>query len=93
VKLFGILPVDYDDLRLVERGPGFRFQEDSKTLSFAVWRHERTVMPAGDSSCTVTDRLQFELKPALAWVPGSAGFATRIVRAIFRHRHRRLSAR
>jgi hypothetical protein len=87
----GLVPVDFDDLRLVELEPGRRFLERSRTLSFSVWQHERVVEPLGEGRCRLTDRLGFELRPALAWMPGAAGLARAIVAAIFRHRHRRLT--
>jgi hypothetical protein len=85
VLLFGVLPVDYDDLMIVRLEPGQGFQERSRTLSLRVWEHERTLRAAGPSGCLVTDRLSFEPR-----VPGMGGIARRVVGAIFRHRHRRL---
>ncbi len=35
ILLFGLLPVDYDDLTLAERGPGLRFLESSSMLTLA----------------------------------------------------------
>jgi len=90
ILLFGVLPVDYDDLRLAELEPGRRFLERSRTLSFSVWQHERVIEPSG-TGCRVTDRLGFELKRAIAWIPGAARLATAIVGFLFRHRHRRLA--
>jgi ligand-binding SRPBCC domain-containing protein len=86
-----LLPVDYDDLRLAELEPGRRFLERSRTLSFAVWQHERTVEPEGEGSCRVTDRLGFELRRGVAWIPGAGSLAAAIVGFLFRHRHRRLA--
>ena len=91
ILLLGILPVDFDDLRIVELEPGRRFLERSRTLSFVVWQHERLIEADGDRACWVTDRLGFELRPALAGLPGSARLARAIVGALFRHRHRRLA--
>ena len=90
ILLGRVLPVDYDDLCLAELEPGRRFLERSRTLSFAVWQHERIVEPVGERSCRVSDRLGFELRPALARVPGVARLARAIVAFLFRHRHRRL---
>lgn len=90
ILLGGLVPVDYDDLSLAELEPGRRFLERSRTLSFAVWQHERIVEPDGEGACRVTDRLGFEFRPAIAWMPGSAGLARAVVAALFRHRHRRL---
>lgn len=92
ILLGGLLPVDYDDLCLAELEPGRRFLERSRTLSFDVWQHERTVEPEGDASCRVTDRLGLELKPALAWIPGVESLAATVVGFLFRHRHRRLAS-
>jgi ligand-binding SRPBCC domain-containing protein len=91
ILLGRLLPVDYDDLCLAELQPGRRFLERSRTLSFAVWQHERIVEPEGDRSCRVTDRLGFEMKRAAAWIPGVERLAAAIISFLFRHRHRRLA--
>jgi hypothetical protein len=93
ILLGGLVPVDFDDLCLVELEPGRRFLERSRTLSFSVWQHERVVEPDGEGACRVTDRLGFELRPVVAWIPGMASLARAIVAALFRHRHRRLARR
>ena len=84
--LFGVLPVGFDDVTLVELGER-RFVEDSAMTGMRRWRHERTVTPDGDG-CTVTDRLTFEpqVRPIEPLVAG-------VVRLLFRHRHRRLRLR
>jgi ligand-binding SRPBCC domain-containing protein len=89
ILLGRVLPVDYDDLKLVELEPGRRFLERSRTLAFAVWQHERIVEPEREG-CRVTDRLGFELKRAIAWIPGVPSLSRAIVGFLFRHRHRRL---
>jgi hypothetical protein len=91
VLLFGVVPFEYDDLVLVELGPGFRFLERSSTLIAQTWQHERTVVPHG-SSCELVDRVVAELEPAVARLPGARVLFQRVVRAIFAHRHRRLAA-
>lgn len=90
--LAGVLPVDWDDLRLAELEPGRRFLERSSMLSMRAWEHERVVEPAGEAAATVTDRLRFELRRPLAWLPGSHRIAAAIIRRLFAHRHRRLAA-
>lgn len=90
ILLFGLVPVDYDDLGLAERGPGLRFLERSTMLTMSSWEHERSVRPVGEG-CEVTDRLTFRLRGPLAAVPGSAGLARAIVARLFAHRHRRLA--
>jgi ligand-binding SRPBCC domain-containing protein len=91
ILLGGLIPVDFDDLYLAELEPGRRFLERSRTSAFSVWQHERVVEPAGEGRCRVTDRLGFELRGALAWMPGLPELARAIVTALFRHRHRRLA--
>jgi ligand-binding SRPBCC domain-containing protein len=89
ILLGRVLPVDYDDLQLAELEPGRRFLERSRTLTFSVWQHERIVEPEGEG-CRVTDRLGFELKRGVAWIPGFARVAGAVVGFLFRHRHRRI---
>jgi ligand-binding SRPBCC domain-containing protein len=83
--LFGFLPFDYDDLILVRLEPGRGFHERSTMLSQRLWEHERWIEPDGDRACVLRDRLSFEPRLGL---PG--GTVAPLVRAIFRHRHRRL---
>jgi len=85
VLLLGVLPVDYDDLTIVELEPGRRFLERSQMFTMRVWQHERLVAPEG-SGTRVTDRLTFTPRRA---VPKA--LAVRVVRLLFRHRHRRLA--
>jgi hypothetical protein len=90
ILLGRVLPVDYDDLFLAELEPGRRFLERSRTLTFSVWQHERIVEPIDEGSCRVTDRLGFELKRGVGWIPGMDRLARAVVGFLFRHRHRRL---
>ena len=85
VLALGVIPFDYDDITLVERGPGLRFLERSPMGSMRLWQHERVVEPRGDDACAVTDRLTFEPR-----VPGARRLVRRIIERIFAHRHRRL---
>ena len=88
----GLVPVDYDDLCLVERGPGMRFLERSQLGSARHWQHEREVVPTGAATCRITDRLELELRAPLRAV-GATRLAERIVRRLFTHRHGRLRER
>lgn len=86
--LFGVIPVDYDDLGIAEIGPGHRFLERSQMLSATLWEHERAVTEEGADRSRVTDRLRFvarwrPLGPVLRW----------FVPIVFTHRHRRLRRR
>lgn len=93
ILLFGLIPVDYDDLRLVELEPPRRFQESSRMLALRVWEHERVIEPLGPGRASVVDRLGLELRGPMARVPGMGRLATAVVRALFANRHRRLLKR
>jgi ligand-binding SRPBCC domain-containing protein len=87
VLLGGLVPVDYDDITLVELEPGRRFVERGRLLSQRMWEHVRSVEPA-EGGCVIRDAIAWE--PRLP-IPGRALrplFAT-----LFRHRHRRLRRR
>lgn len=82
----GVLPVEYDDLTLVELEPG-RFLERSSMLTQRVWEHERTVAPHPEGAL-LTDRVAFTPRRGIP-----ASVTARITAAVFRHRHRRLQQR
>ncbi|HUP98921.1 MAG TPA: hypothetical protein VM093_00510 [Aeromicrobium sp.] len=86
IRLFGILPVDYDDLTIAELEPGRRFLERSRLFSASRWQHERTVEPIDARTCRVTDRLEFT--PRRGFVIGPV-----LIALIFRYRHWRLRRR
>ena len=87
IRLFGVLPVDYDDLTIVEVEPGRRFLEQSRLFSAPQWQHERVVESADGGSSRVTDRLTFSPRR------GFGLLGPRIIRLIFWYRHRRLRRR
>jgi len=87
VLLARVIPFDYDDLTLVERGPGRRFLERSPMGSMRSWQHERVVEERGEGACAVTDRLTFAPR-----VAGTGRLVEAIVTRLFAHRHRRLAA-
>ena len=89
--LAGVLPVEYDDMRIVALDPGRRFQERSTMLLLSRWEHERLVTPLGHGACEVRDRLMF-VPRVLAGRPVVRRVAERLVAALFAHRHRRLRA-
>lgn len=88
MRLFGVVPFDYDYLTIAELWPGRGFHEESTMLSMRLWRHERTLAPAGDARTVVRDRLTFELRSPLRVL--TPVIATGIG-ALFGHRHRRLA--
>jgi ligand-binding SRPBCC domain-containing protein len=84
ILLFGVLPFDWDHLRLTSIDPGRGFHEDSTMLSQRRWVHDRRLEPAADG-CRVTDRISFEPRLALL-----GPLLRPVLQAVFRHRHRRL---
>jgi ligand-binding SRPBCC domain-containing protein len=87
LRLFGVLPFDYDYLTIAELEPGRRFREESTMGSMSTWRHERTVTTDGPQTSVIHDRVSFRLRAGLR-------LATPLVApgigALFSHRHRRL---
>jgi ligand-binding SRPBCC domain-containing protein len=84
--LFGVLPFDWDHLRILAIEPGRGFHEDSTMLSQRRWVHRRRLEPAGEGT-RVTDDVEFEPR-----LPGVGPFLRPVFAAVFRHRHRRLGA-
>jgi ligand-binding SRPBCC domain-containing protein len=87
LRLFGVLPFDYDLLTIAELDRGRGFDEQSTMMSMRTWRHQRTVTPDGDAKAVVCDRITFELRAPLR--PATPIVAAGL-RALFGHRHRRL---
>jgi ligand-binding SRPBCC domain-containing protein len=87
LRLFGVVPFDYDDLTIAEMRPGQGFREESTMLSMRLWRHERSVTPDGDGKTLVRDRLTFELRAPMRLLTPAVAAG---IRALFGHRHRRL---
>jgi ligand-binding SRPBCC domain-containing protein len=90
--LFGLVPIDYDDITIAEIDPGTRFLERSTMLSMSAWTHERTLRAIGEATC-VTDVVTFVARAPLAWIPGWSRLLRRVLQLLFRHRHRRLAER
>jgi ligand-binding SRPBCC domain-containing protein len=86
LRLFGLIPFDFDHLTVVELDPGNRFLERSTMLSMRRWEHERTLTPCA-AGTRVHDRVT--LQPRLP-IPGLAALLARVVDAFFKHRQRRL---
>jgi len=82
--LFGLIPIDYDEIGLERIEPGRGFLERSSMLSQRLWEHERTIEAAGEGS-VICDRLAWELRLPL---PGR--LLRPLIAAVFRHRHRQL---
>jgi ligand-binding SRPBCC domain-containing protein len=86
MRLFGVLPFDYDHLMIAELWPGRGFDEQSTMLSMRSWRHERTIEAQGTKTL-VRDRITFELRLLLRPLTPVIGAG---IRALFGHRQRRL---
>jgi ligand-binding SRPBCC domain-containing protein len=87
LRLFGVVAFDYDRLTIAEFVPGRSFDEQSTMMSMRRWRHERSVSPDGNGKAVVRDRITFRLRtPRRPLTPIVAAG----LRALFRHRHRRL---
>jgi ligand-binding SRPBCC domain-containing protein len=85
ILLFGLIPIDWDDLTLERLDPPGGFLERSSMLSMRTWEHERTLEPVAGGGCVLRDRISFEPRlplPARALLP--------LYRTVFRHRHRGL---
>lgn len=83
IYALGVLPIDYDDLTLVEIGER-RFLERSPMLSQKLWEHERSVEPREDG-CVIRDRVRFQ--PRLDWL---GRLQLPVFRLVFANRHRQL---
>jgi ligand-binding SRPBCC domain-containing protein len=84
ILLFGLIPIDYDDVTPVRIDPERGFLERSQMLTQRLWEHERTLEPDG-AGTVVTDRVRFEPR-----LPIPAGALLPVFRFVFHHRHRRL---
>jgi ligand-binding SRPBCC domain-containing protein len=84
ILLFGVLPIDFDDVTLEAIEPGRGFRERSHTLSQREWIHERSLEPT-DGGVRVADRITFEPK-----IPGAGAILAPLLHLVFRNRHRKL---
>ena len=87
ILLGGVLPIDYDDLRLESVEPGRGFRERSTLGSCSAWHHDRTLQPLAGGGTRVVDELSFA--PRLR---AAGGLQALVFEAAFRWRHRRLRA-
>ena len=87
VFLFGVLPIDYSDMTLLELTPGQGFVEQSPMGSMRLWRHERRIVPspANPTAALLVDQLTFQPRMAKRLV----GW---FIRRVFIHRHEVLKA-
>lgn len=83
--LFGLIPIDYDEIGLEWIEPGRGFLERSTMLSMRLWEHERTIEAGEEGDARIVDRLAWEPRLPL---PGK--LLRPLVAALFRHRHKQL---
>ena len=84
ILLFGVLPIDFDDVTLEAVEPGRGFREHSRTLSQRSWIHERSIESI-DSGVRLVDRITFEPK-----VPVASVIIVPLLHLVFKNRHRKL---
>ncbi len=89
--LLGFIPIDFDDITIAELDDGRRFLEKSTMMSMSAWEHERTLVPVEGGS-EVTDRVTFQMRPPLGWIPGAHAVLGMLLSWLFSHRHRRLAS-
>ena len=87
ILLGGVLPIDYDDLRLESVDPGRGFRERSTLGSCSAWHHDRSLHALAGGGTRVVDDLSFTPRLRLA-----GGLQALVFEAAFRWRHRRLRA-
>ena len=83
--LFGLLPIGFSELTLVELDIGVRFIEQSKMSFMRSWRHERIIIPHG-AGTIIRDVLTYE--PIM--LNKSSTF---FIKLLFHNRHRKLRNR
>jgi ligand-binding SRPBCC domain-containing protein len=83
VFLFGVLPIDYSDMTLLELTMGRGFIEQSPMGSMRLWRHERQILPhpSDPRAVMLVDQLIF--RPRMA-----RHLVTWFIRRVFTHRHK-----
>ena len=85
ILLAGLVPVEYDDLLVVDLEEPRFFRERSRLGSCRVWEHRRELEALPDGTSRVTDLLR-----AVPRAPLPRLLVRVIVGALFTHRHRRL---
>lgn len=85
LRLGGMLPVEYDDLFLVEVDAPHRFHERSSMRLARLWEHRRELEADGPDRTRLTDSLTLEAR-----LPLPRPVLRAVIGALFTHRQRRL---
>ena len=88
ILLGGVVPIDYDDIRLAVLEPGRGFRERSAMASAREWWHDRELVGLPGGGTRVVDEVRFV--PRAGALGGLMAF---VFEAMFRWRHRRLRRR
>lgn len=89
ILLFGLIPIDYDLIRLQEVEVYHGFKERSTMGFMSEWHHDRTLIDATSSNGTVvTDTLSFTPR-----IPFTGVILMFIVKQLFLLRHSNLTAK
>lgn len=59
ILFLGLIPIDYDEITIVEIFPGGGFQERSKMATNRIWAHKRTIVQE-QAFCRITDEVEFQ---------------------------------
>lgn len=86
ILLGGVVPLEFDDLTLLEVSAPRFFRERSRLGSCRVWEHHRDLEALPDGTTRVTDTLR-----AVPRAPLPGPVVRAVVGALFTHRHRRLA--
>lgn len=88
LRLFGVVPCDYDRLTITVLEPGRRFREESTMMSLRRWVHDRTVEAVTEAHTEVIDRITIGPRLHLLLM---GPLLQRVLLAFFGHRHRQLA--
>jgi hypothetical protein len=86
ILLFGVIPIDVDDVALDALEPGRGFRERSRVWSQRTWIHERFLDPVPEGARLV-DRITFEPR-----IRAMAPLLAPLLHLVFKNRHRKLCA-
>ena len=84
ILLFGVIPIDYSDVRLVYVKRTIGFEERSEMFSSKEWNHRRTLIST-KYGCRLVDRIRFNPRNQIVGI-----FIFVLIKILFFNRHKRL---